>query len=49
MARDHATTSWKHVHQWITLRGLGFFDEIHDVTGQAPNGIELHPVTRVRF
>lgn len=49
MARDHATTSWKRVHQRITLRGLGFFDEIHDVTGQAPNGIELHPVTRVRF
>lgn len=49
MARDHATTSWKHVHQRITLRGLGFFDEIHNVTGQAPNGIELHPVTRVRF
>jgi hypothetical protein len=49
MARDHATTSWKHVHQRITIRGLGFFDEIHDVTGQAPNGIELHPVTRVRF
>lgn len=49
LARDHATTSWRHVHQRITLRGLGFFDEIHDVTGQAPNGIELHPVTRVRF
>ena len=49
MSGDHATTSWKHVHQRITLRGLGFFDEIHDVTGQAPNGIELHPVTRVRF
>jgi hypothetical protein len=49
MARDHATTTWKHVHQWITLRGLGFFDEIHHVTGQVPNGIELHPVTRVRF
>jgi hypothetical protein len=49
MARDHATTSWRHVDQRITLRGLGFFDEIHDVTGQAPNGIELHPVTRVRF
>ncbi len=49
MAPDHATTSWKHVHQRVTLRGLGFFDEIHDVTGQAPNGIELHPVIRVRF
>jgi hypothetical protein len=43
------TTSWHHVHRKITIRGLGFFDEIHDVTGQARNGIELHPVTRVRF
>src|SRR5258706_195911 len=41
MARDHATTSWKHVHQRITIRGLGFFDEIHDVTGQAPDGVQL--------
>jgi hypothetical protein len=45
----HLTTSWHYVHRKITLRGLGFFDEIHDVTGQAPNGIELHPVIRVRF
>jgi hypothetical protein len=37
------------VNRRITLRGLGFFDEIHNVTGQAPNGIELHPVTLVRF
>ncbi len=43
------TTSWHYVNRWITLRGLGFFDEVHNVTGQAPNGIELHPVTRVRF
>jgi hypothetical protein len=43
------TTSWHYVHRKITLRGLGFFDEIHDVTGQAHNGIELHPVTRVTF
>lgn len=43
------TTSWHYVNRRITLRGLGFFDEIHNVTGQAPNGIELHPVTRVRF
>ena len=45
----HVTTSWHHVHRKITLVGLGFFDEIHDVTGQAPNGIELHPVIRVSF
>jgi hypothetical protein len=45
----HVATSWHYVHRKITLRGLGFFDEIHDVTGQAPNGIELHPVIRVSF
>jgi hypothetical protein len=49
LAHDPASTDWKYVSQRITLRGLGFFDEIHDVTGQAPNGIELHPVTRVYF
>jgi len=45
----HVTTSWHYVNRKITLQGLGFFDEIHDVTGQAPNGIELHPVIRVSF
>jgi hypothetical protein len=45
----HVTTSWHYVNRWITLRGIGFFDEVHNVTGQAPNGIELHPVIRVRF
>jgi hypothetical protein len=43
------TTSWQYVNRRIRIRGLGFFDEIHNVTGQAPNGIELHPVTRIRF
>jgi hypothetical protein len=43
------TTSWHYVNRSITLRGLGFFDEIHNVTGQAPNGIELHPVIHIRF
>ena len=47
--RYPVTTSWHYVHRKIIIRGLGFFDEIHDVTGQARNGIELHPVTRVRF
>jgi len=48
-SHDPVSTSWHFVNQTITLRGLGFFDEIHNVTGQAPNGMELHPVTRVRF
>jgi hypothetical protein len=43
------STSWHYVHRKIIIRGLGFFDEIHDVTGQARNGIELHPVTSVKF
>jgi hypothetical protein len=47
--RYPVTTSWHYVNRKILLRGLGFFDEVHDVTGQARNGIELHPVTRVSF
>jgi hypothetical protein len=43
------TSSWHFVNRRIRIRGLGFFDEVHNVTGQAPNGIELHPVTRIRF
>jgi hypothetical protein len=31
-----------------TVEGVGFFDFIHGQTGHAPNGIELHPVTRFR-
>jgi hypothetical protein len=48
-SRYHVTTSWHYVSKRIRIRGLGFFDEIHNVTGQAPNGIELHPVIHVRF
>ena len=29
--------------------GLGFFDEEHNVTGAAPNDIELHPVVYIKF
>lgn len=47
--RYRVTTSWHFVHRKIIIRGLGFFDEIHDVTGQARNGVELHPVTSVKF
>jgi len=30
------------------LTGVGFFDLLHGQTGVAPNGIELHPILRVR-
>jgi hypothetical protein len=33
----------------IEITGVGFFDFIHGQTGVAPNGIELHPVTAIRF
>jgi hypothetical protein len=33
----------------IELVGVGFFDFIHDQSGGAKNGIELHPVLRVRI
>jgi hypothetical protein len=33
----------------VNVRGLGFFDVLHGQTGVAANGIELHPVTRIRF
>lgn len=46
---DPASTDWHYVRQRVTLRGLGFFDEVHGQDGVAPNGIELHPVTRVYF
>jgi hypothetical protein len=32
----------------IELDGVGFFDFIHDQIGGAKNGIELHPVLRIR-
>jgi hypothetical protein len=41
--------SWTHIRRYVTIKGLGFFDEIHGQTGVAPNGIELHPVTRIRW
>ena len=45
--REHPSTDWHHVYQTIDIRGVGFFDEEHRVDGQAPNGLELHPVTGV--
>jgi len=31
----------------VTITGVGFFDTIHNVIGQAPNGIELHPIVEI--
>ena len=40
---------WHYLYRSIDIRGLGFFDEEHNVTGAAPNDIELHPVIYIRF
>lgn len=45
--REHPSTDWHDVNQTIDIRGVGFFDEEHGVDGQAPNGLELHPVTGI--
>jgi hypothetical protein len=40
--------SFRSLHGAATIDGVGFFDAIHGQRGIAPNGIELHPVTRFR-
>jgi hypothetical protein len=40
--------SFRSLHGTATIDGVGFFDAIHGQRGIAPNGIELHPVTRFR-
>jgi hypothetical protein len=42
-------SDWVYVYRTVTVRGLGFFDAEHGVTGAAPNDIELHPVIHIRF
>ena len=39
---------WHYLYEKIDIKGLGFFDEEHNVTGAAPNKIELHPVIYIR-
>jgi hypothetical protein len=31
----------------VEIIGVGFFDFLHDTTGGAKNGIELHPVLKI--
>ena len=33
----------------VEVTGVGFFDYLHGQTGVAPNGIELHPVLKLRL
>jgi hypothetical protein len=40
------SSSFTHLRGKATITGVGFFDLRHGQTGQAPNGIELHPVLK---
>jgi hypothetical protein len=40
-------TKKKKLPQLIEVEGVGFFDFLHNQTGVARNGIELHPVLKV--
>ena len=44
-----SSSSWHYVYRKIDIKGLGFFDEEHNVTGAAPNQIELHPVIYIHL
>ena len=53
LGHHHATRQWWWLDYrgkkppTITVSGIGFFDRIHRTDGQAPNGVELHPVLRI--
>jgi hypothetical protein len=32
----------------VDITGIGFFDKIHGQTSVARNGIELHPILRIK-
>ena len=44
-----SSSSWHYVNRKIDIKGLGFFDEEHNVTGAAPNQFELHPVIYIHL
>ena len=48
-ARFAVGADFKHTSVPVIVRGVGFFDYFHGQTGMAPNDLELHPVTGIRF
>jgi hypothetical protein len=43
------TSDFKFAGSRVVVSGIGFFDYFHGQTGMAPNDLELHPVTALRF
>lgn len=48
-ARYNVTSDFTFTNQRVIVKGVGFFDYFHGQTGMAPNDLELHPVTGLRF
>jgi len=48
-SRFSVTSDFKATSQRVVVRGIGFFDYFHGQTGMAPDDLELHPVTGLRF
>jgi hypothetical protein len=48
-AQFSVTSDFKPAGRRVVVRGIGFFDYFHGQTGMAPNDLELHPVTSLRF
>jgi len=44
-----ATNSFQNADVPVRITGVGFFDYLEGQAGQAPNGIELHPVIDITF
>jgi len=40
------SSTFRRLRGTASITGIGFFDKIHNQTGVADNGIELHPVVR---
>jgi hypothetical protein len=45
----HPEPRARRVNRIVTVRGVAFFDVLHEQLGVAPNGIELHPVLALCF
>jgi hypothetical protein len=48
-AIPNVSTALTHPNKIVTVEGVGFFDHYSGTLGQAPNGIELHPLTAICF
>jgi hypothetical protein len=49
MTRLQPTDRWTSYQQPVTITGVGFLDRDHGQRGVAPNSVELHPVTGIRW